>query len=61
MIKLFTYFNSHLHSKKLKLEISEDELLFKPSDQSIKTILDFSRAYHPTKLQSCEENDMILN
>lgn len=60
MIKNFTYFLSH--SKKLsKLKQEEGQLLFEPSDRSVKTILDFAKAYHPAKLKNCEENDIILN
>lgn len=61
MINLFTYFNSHLNKKIVKQRVSDDECLFEPSDQSVKIILDFSRAYYPTELRCCDEKDMILN
>lgn len=61
MIKLFTYFNSHLYIRKIRPKVSKKDMFFEPSEHSVKTILDFSRAYHPTKLKSCDENDLILN
>lgn len=63
MIKFFTYLLSHKiqNQEVLKRKSNVDKQFYEPSETSVKTILDFSRAYHPAKLKNCEESDILLN
>lgn len=60
MVKLFTLFFSIKKYKNRLHTLSEDDM-YKPSDQSVRTILDFARAYDVVDLKNCKEKDIILN
>ncbi len=60
MINFFTYYFTHNNDASAKPK-RLDNTLYEPSEKSVKTVLDFARAYHPAKLKSCEENDILLN
>ncbi len=60
MVKLFTLLFSH-NSNKAGQEKPQKRVEYAPSSQSVKTILDFSKAYEPLELKNCEEKDIILN
>ncbi len=59
MVKFFTLFLSHQQTNNKQLNTDED--YFEPSEQSVRSILDFAAAYEPLDLKNCEEKDIILN